>query len=145
MSARFVFAAAVISLAIISLKQNPERNSANSAGKPCIEAICPMSFLTPALLATAPVEIVPPELRGAVQPQVAVVSGEPDRHQPGSSLATLRQRLLGIPLAAGALYPVFGLLLSPIVAGAAMSLSSVSVIANALRLRFVKLDGEHGG
>ncbi|MBN2690262.1 MAG: heavy metal translocating P-type ATPase [Burkholderiaceae bacterium] len=46
---------------------------------------------------------------------------------------------LGIPLAAGALYPAFGLLLSPIIAGAAMSLSSVSVIGNALRLRNVKL------
>ncbi len=47
--------------------------------------------------------------------------------------------LLGVPLAAGVLYPVFGLLLSPMVAAAAMSLSSVSVIGNALRLRFVKL------
>jgi len=46
---------------------------------------------------------------------------------------------LGIPLAAGVLYPFFGLLLSPIITGAAMSLSSVSVISNALRLRNVKL------
>ena len=46
---------------------------------------------------------------------------------------------LGIPIAAGALYPFFGLLLSPIIAGAAMSLSSVSVITNALRLRHVSL------
>ena len=46
---------------------------------------------------------------------------------------------LGIPLAAGVLYPMFGLLLSPMVAAAAMSLSSVSVIGNALRLRVVKI------
>jgi P-type Cu+ transporter len=58
-------------------------------------------------------------------------------------LANIRQNLvfafgyntLGVPIAAGILYPFFGILLSPIIAAAAMSLSSVSVIGNALRLR----------
>ena len=62
-------------------------------------------------------------------------------------LRTIRQNLffafayniIGIPIAAGLLYPWFGILLSPMLAAAAMSLSSVSVITNALRLRKVKL------
>jgi Cu+-exporting ATPase len=47
---------------------------------------------------------------------------------------------LGVPIAAGILYPITGLLLSPMLAAAAMSLSSVSVISNALRLRSLNLD-----
>ncbi|WP_226628041.1 heavy metal translocating P-type ATPase [Alloyangia pacifica] len=69
------------------------------------------------------------------------------RHLAEATMRNIRQNLFfafvynsaGVPLAAGILYPFFGILLSPIVAAAAMSLSSVSVIGNALRLRGVKL------
>jgi len=64
------------------------------------------------------------------------------------TMANIKQNLvfafaynaLGVPIAAGVLYPAFGMLLSPMIAAAAMSLSSVSVVGNALRLRNVKLD-----
>ena len=68
-------------------------------------------------------------------------------HVSGAVMRNIRQNLffafiynaVGVPIAAGVLYPFFGLLLSPMIAGAAMSFSSVSVIANALRLRSIKL------
>ncbi|MDP3692121.1 MAG: hypothetical protein Q8R73_13995, partial [Bradyrhizobium sp.] len=64
-----------------------------------------------------------------------------------STMRNIRQNLFfafiynaaGIPIAAGVLYPTFGLLLSPIIAAAAMALSSVSVVGNALRLRVTRL------
>lgn len=69
------------------------------------------------------------------------------RHLARGTIRNIKQNLffafayntLGVPVAAGILFPIFGLLLSPMIAAAAMSLSSVSVIANALRLRTIKL------
>jgi P-type Cu+ transporter len=69
-------------------------------------------------------------------------------HLSRATMRNIRQNLFfaflynaaGVPIAAGILYPTFGIVLSPIVAAAAMALSSVSVIVNALRLRAVRLD-----
>jgi Cu+-exporting ATPase len=92
---------------------------------------------TDVAMESAGVTLVKGDLRGIVRA----------RRLSERTMSNIRQNLffafvynaLGVPVAAGVLYPIFGWLLSPIVAAAAMSLSSVSVIANALRLRRVDL------
>jgi Cu+-exporting ATPase len=86
---------------------------------------------------SAGVTLVKGDLRGIVRA----------RRLSCATMRNIRQNLffafvyntLGVPVAAGVLYPFFGLLLSPMIASAAMTFSSVSVIANALRLRRVEL------
>ncbi len=92
---------------------------------------------TDVAMESAGVTLVRGDLRGIVRA----------RRLSRATMRNIRQNLffafvyngLGVPLAAGVLYPFFGLLLSPMIASAAMSLSSVSVIANALRLRTTRL------
>jgi Cu+-exporting ATPase len=92
---------------------------------------------TDVAIASADTTLVKGDLRGIVRA----------RRLSRATMRNIRQNLffafiynaLGVPVAAGILYPAFGLLLSPIIASAAMSFSSVSVIGNALRLRSTKL------
>jgi Cu+-exporting ATPase len=92
---------------------------------------------TDVAMESAGVTLVKGDLRGIVRA----------RRLSRATLANIRQNLflafiyntLGVPIAAGVLYPFFGLLISPVWASAAMTMSSVSVIANALRLRHVDL------
>jgi Cu+-exporting ATPase len=92
---------------------------------------------TDVAMESAGVTLVKGDLRGIVRA----------RRLSRATMKNIRQNLffafvynsVGVPVAAGVLYPVFGILLSPMIAAAAMSLSSVSVIANALRLNRVKL------
>ena len=92
---------------------------------------------TDVAMESAGITLVKGDLRGIVRA----------RRLSRATMSNIRQNLifaflynsLGVPVAAGVLYPVFGLLLSPMIAAAAMSLSSVSVIANALRLRNVRV------
>ena len=92
---------------------------------------------TDVAMESAGVTLVQGDLRGLVRA----------RRLSRGTMRNIRQNLffafiynaLGVPIAAGVLYPVFGLLLSPMLASAAMTLSSVSVIGNALRLRHLEL------
>ncbi len=92
---------------------------------------------TDVAMESAGVTLIKGDLRGIVRA----------RRLSRATMTNIRQNLffafiynsLGVPIAAGVLYPFFGLLLSPIIAAAAMSFSSVSVITNALRLRHIKL------
>lgn len=92
---------------------------------------------TDVAIESAGITLVKGDLRGIVRA----------RRLSRATMRNIRQNLffafvynsLGVPVAAGVLYPLFGLLLSPMIAAAAMSLSSVSVITNALRLRKAKI------
>jgi len=92
---------------------------------------------TDVAMESAGVTLVKGDLRGIVRA----------RHLSRATMRNIKQNLffafiynaLGVPIAAGVLYPFFGLLLSPVIAAAAMSFSSVSVIGNSLRLRREKL------
>jgi Cu+-exporting ATPase len=92
---------------------------------------------TDVAMESAAITLVKGDLRGIVRA----------RRLSRATMRNIRQNLffafvynaLGVPIAAGVLYPVFGLLLSPIIASAAMTFNSVSVIANALRLRRIEL------
>ena len=92
---------------------------------------------TDVAMESAGVTLVKGDLRGIAR--AAVLSRATMRNIRQNLVFAFGYNALGIPVAAGVLYPTFGLLLSPIFAGAAMALSSVSVVTNALRLNRVKL------
>jgi P-type Cu+ transporter len=92
---------------------------------------------TDVAMESAGVTLVKGDLRGIAR--AAVLSRAAMRNIRQNLAFAFGYNALGIPLAAGVLYPVFGLLLSPVFAGAAMALSSVSVVTNALRLNRVRL------
>jgi Cu+-exporting ATPase len=92
---------------------------------------------TDVAMESAGVTLVKGDLRGIAR--AAVLSRATMRNIRQNLAFAFGYNALGIPIAAGVLYPAFGLLLSPIFAGAAMALSSVSVVTNALRLNRVRL------
>lgn len=89
---------------------------------------------------SAGVTLVKGDLRGIVQ--AIALSRATMRNIRQNLLFAFLYNGLGVPIAAGVLYPFFGLLLSPIVASAAMAMSSVSVITNALRLKKASLGAD---
>jgi len=92
---------------------------------------------TDVAMESAGVTLVKGDLRGIAR--ATVLSRATMRNIRQNLAFAFGYNALGIPVAAGVLYPVFGLLLSPVFAGAAMALSSVSVVTNALRLSRLKL------
>jgi len=92
---------------------------------------------TDVAMESAGVTLVKGDLRGIAR--AAALSRATMRNIRQNLVFAFGYNALGIPIAAGVLYPIFGLLLSPIIAGAAMAASSLSVVMNALRLRRAKL------
>ena len=93
--------------------------------------------VTDVAMESADVTLVKGDLRGIVRARL--LSGATMRNIKQNLFFAFVYNSLGVPIAAGVLYPLFGLLLSPMIAAAAMSFSSVSVITNALRLRRTSL------
>jgi Cu+-exporting ATPase len=92
---------------------------------------------TDVAIESAGVTLVNGDLRGIVRARA--LSRAAMRNIRENLFFAFAYNTIGIPVAAGILYPLFGILLSPVIAGAAMTFSSVSVIANALRLRRLPL------
>ncbi|TMG96894.1 MAG: copper-transporting ATPase, partial [Betaproteobacteria bacterium] len=88
---------------------------------------------TDVAMSSAQVTLVKGDLRGIARAREISERTVANMYQ--NLLFALIYNTLGVPIAAGVLYPFFGILLSPLIAAAAMSLSSVSVVGNALRLR----------
>jgi Cu+-exporting ATPase len=92
---------------------------------------------TDVAMESAAITLVKGDLRGIVRARA--LSKATMRNIRQNLFFAFVYNVIGVPLAAGVLYPFFGVLLSPIIASAAMTFSSVSVIANALRLRKLAL------
>ena len=104
----------------------------DDAGQAAADVGIAMGTGTDVAMSSAQVTLVKGDLRGILRAR-ALSSATVGNMQQNLGFA-FAYNAIGVPIAAGVLYPVFGLLLSPMIAALAMSLSSVSVVANALRL-----------